>query len=218
VYSFAAGRTSRADHDGAFVWGDNTAAAIHSPAADTFVVRANGGVWFGQATTELTPTLGTGVFISTSTGAYLSTGGTWTNASDRNLKEHFAPVDHQAVLEKVAQLPITTWNYRAQDASVRHMGPVAQDFYAAFGLGEDNTHISTVDAAGVSLAAIQALYERNQALEAENAALQAQLGELERRVAALEQGRDGSTAASPWLGVVLLGLALVWGQGQRSRR
>jgi len=222
LYSFAAGRRAKADHDGAFVWGDSILANIYSPGNNTFIVRANGGIWFGQATSDITPTIGAGVFISTSTGAYLSTGGVWTNASDRNLKEHFAPVDRQAVLEKVAQLPITTWNYKAQDASIRHMGPMAQDFYAAFGLGEDNTHISTVDAAGVSLVAIQALYEQNQALKEENAALRARLDDLEARVAALEEAQGGEAAqaapfASIGLGVLLIG-GLVWWQEKRSAR
>jgi len=225
-YSFAAGVMAQAMHVGSFVWGGYVSPSltwdnyIRSGAASQFIVRAPGGVWFGDVTTAYTVTemISLGRFISTSTGAYLSTGGTWTNASDRNLKEHFAPVDRQTVLEKVVQLPVSTWNYKAQDASVRHMGPVAQDFYAAFGLGEDDTHISTVDASGVALAAIQALYERNQSLETENAALQAQLGELERRVAALEQGRGGDATTMPWSVLALLGLALVWGAEHRSRR
>ncbi|OFW35043.1 MAG: hypothetical protein A3J28_14140 [Acidobacteria bacterium RIFCSPLOWO2_12_FULL_60_22] len=55
-------------------------------------------------------------------------------------------------------IPMETWNYRSQDTSIRHMGPMAQDFRAAFGLGEDDKHISTVDADGVALAGVQALY------------------------------------------------------------
>jgi hypothetical protein len=53
---------------------------------------------------------------------------------------------------------VSTWNYTAQDGSIRHMGPMAQDFRAAFGLGEDDTTISVVDEQGVALAAIQGLY------------------------------------------------------------
>jgi TolA-binding protein len=62
------------------------------------------------------------------------------------------------LLEKLNSIPIETWNFRSQDDSIRHMGPMAQDFYAAFGLGEDDKHISTVDADGVALAGVQALY------------------------------------------------------------
>jgi hypothetical protein len=229
--SFAAGLRAQADHDGAFVWGDNTDADIHSSGPSQFIVRANGGIWLGQATGDLTPTIGTGVFISTSTGAYLSSGGVWTNVSDRNLKENFALVNGAGVLARLAQVPISTWNYRAEDASIRHMGPMAQDFYAAFGLGNNDTSISTVDADGVALAAIQGLYTQNQALAAENVSLreqvgvlksqnatqQAQIDDLGARVAALEaqaaHGPATSSATQSGLlpgGILLTGIGLVW--------
>ena len=178
-YSFAAGRRARADHDGAFVWGDSTDADIHSSGDDQFIVRANGGFWFGAVTTDITPTITSSVLISTSSGAYLSSGGDWTNASDRNAKANFAPVDEQEVLARLAEIPITTWNYQSQDPSIRHIGPMSQDFYAAFGVGEDERHISTLDADGVALAAIQGLYQ----LVQEQAAW---IAELEARLAALE--------------------------------
>jgi len=81
--------------------------------------------------------------------------------SDRNAKTEFKPVDNRAVLEKLAALPLTTWSY-TNNPSIRHLGPVAQDFAAAFAVGEDDKHIATVDADGVALAAIQGL---NQKLE-----------------------------------------------------
>ncbi len=179
-YSFAAGSQAKANHNGAFVWGDSMDADIHSSGENQFIVRANGGVWVGRATSNFTPTIGANVFISTSTGAYLSNGGAWTNSSDRNAKENLVPADGRAVLARLAAVPIATWNYKAQNVSVQHIGPVAQDFYAAFGVGEDNTHISTVDADGVALAAIQGL---NQIVQEKDA----QIAVLEARVAALEQ-------------------------------
>ncbi len=215
-YSFAAGERAKAKHQGAFVWGDSTNADINSPAANTFIVRANGGLWFGQATSDTTPTIGANVFINTSTGAKLTTGGVWTNASDRNQKENFSPVDGQEVLARLAKVPITTWNYKAEDRSVRHVGPAAQDFRAAFGVGEDDTNISTVDADGVALAAIQGLYQRIQKLESENAALKAETAAQETRLAALEAAvASGAGAAHPLqagllpgAGVLLAGLGL----------
>ncbi len=87
-------------------------------------------------------------------------------ASDRNIKRDFEPVDDQAVLEAVARMPITTWSYKADDPSVRHMGPMAQDFKAAFGLGDTDKAYSPIDAHGAAFAAIQALYERMQAQDA----------------------------------------------------
>jgi len=191
--SFAAGDTASAMHEGTFVWDGNTdiGSDLNSSAAGQFIARAPGGFWFGSTSGNITATIGSGVLINTSTGANLDTGGTWNNASDRNLKENFTPVDSQAVLEKVVQLPLTSWNYKAQSARVRHVGPVAQDFYAAFGLGQDDRHISTVDTAGISLAAIQALYAQNQELRAENANLRSRLAGLEVRLSALEAARGG---------------------------
>ena len=113
--------------------------------------------------------------ISTSTGALLTTGGVWQNASDRNRKHAVRPVDGERVLGALRGLPISTWAYDAEPGGVPHMGPMAQDFYATFGLGHDSTSIGTVDADGVALAAVQALEARTRALAEENAELRARL-------------------------------------------
>ena len=99
------------------------------------------------------------------------------------MKENFTKVNTREVLDKVIGLPITEWNYR-QDAGTRHLGPVAQDFHARFGVGADNKHISTVDADGVALAAIQGL---NQKLEEVVRAKEAELQELRQRLAKIER-------------------------------
>jgi hypothetical protein len=109
----------------------------------------------------------------------LELGGLLTEASSVFLKENFTPVDGQDVLQVLADLPISTWNYKTDDASVRHMGPVAQDFYAAFGLGQDAEHLAPLDANGVTMAALQAMYTRLIALEQQNAQLQAQLDAIQ---------------------------------------
>ena len=70
------------------------------------------------------------------------------------------PVDEQAVLDGVARMPISTWSYKSDDPSVRHLGPMAQDFHSAFGLGSTDRAYDPIDAHGVELAAIKALYER----------------------------------------------------------
>lgn len=85
-------------------------------------------------------------------------GSSWSFASDRQAKENFKSVDGLQLLARLNAIPIETWNYKSQDASIRHVGPMAQDFRAAFGLGEDEKYISTVDIGGVSLAGVQALY------------------------------------------------------------
>ena len=109
--------------------------------------------------------------------------GTVTGSSDRNVKRDFSAVDSRAVLAKVLALPITTWSYQA-DAGVRHLGPMAQDFSAAFALGLDDKHISMVDADGVALAAIQGL---NQKLEAELKEQRAAAQQKDERITALER-------------------------------
>jgi trimeric autotransporter adhesin len=117
-------------------------------------------------------------------------GGSWSSLSDRRLKTAVVAVDPVDVLDRLVSVPIATWSYTAQGERVRHMGPMAQDFAAAFGLGEDDTHIATVDADGVALAAIQGLDAKlaaqRDALAGENAALRRTLEALARRIAALE--------------------------------
>lgn len=87
------------------------------------------------------------------------------------------------MLARVRTLPISTWNYTSDDASIRHIGPMAQDFAAAFGVGVDDRHIHPVDGQGVALAAIQGLVAELDRLRDENAALAG-------RITALEQPRD----------------------------
>jgi hypothetical protein len=178
-YGFAAGRQAKANSDGCFVWGDSTASDVACDTADRTIFRASGG-FYVYTSSDL------------STGMYLAAGspGPWQPIpapSDRNLKEGVEPVDTAAVLERlVTAVPITTWNYASAGPSIRHMGPMAQDFYAAFGLGEDDLHISPVDANGVALTAIQGLYAQNQAFRAENAAQQQQIDALQQQTAALQ--------------------------------
>jgi hypothetical protein len=168
VLSFAAGRQAKATQSGSFVWGDNTAAYISSTAPNQVIARASGGVRFysnAPATTGVSLPAG---------------GGAWSNLSDRSMKDNFAAVDSRGILERVASMPIQRWNYKSQDASVKHIGPTAQDFAAAFGVGENDTTISTVDADGVALAAIQGLYQENQQLKRDLAALKAQVNAIAR--------------------------------------
>jgi len=129
-------------------------------------------------------------FVSrlTRSGQWYATG--FSSTSDRNAKQDFEPVDTQAVLDKVVALPITRWSFK-QEPATRHVGPVAQDFFAAFELGTDDKHIATVDADGVALAAIQGLNEKvetaDQRAEARIRTLEIENAELKRRLDALEE-------------------------------
>lgn len=106
--------------------------------------------------------------------------------SDRNAKTDVRALDPQEVLRKVAELDITTWRYKKDAEEVRHLGPMAQDFHAAFGLWDTDKMIFPLDASGVSMAAIQGLYQRVVAAEAERDELQTRLERLERRLGELE--------------------------------
>jgi hypothetical protein len=110
--------------------------------------------------------------------------GTITGSSDRNVKEHFSSVNPRDVLEKVSAIPITEWNYKADSETLRHIGPMAQDFYSAFNVGLDDKHISMVDADGVALAAIQGL---NQKLEQKLEQKEMEITELKQRLDTLEK-------------------------------
>lgn len=143
--------------------------------------------------------------ISTSTGAYLSTSGVWTNVSDRHRKHRFEAVAGEDVLRRLRRLPLTRWSYKTDAASVRHLGPMAQDFHRVFGLGPDSLSIGTVDADGVALAAAQALDQRSQQQQRQLSRLQAENQQLRTRLDRLEQrGTPPLQAALPWVGALLL--------------
>jgi 1-deoxy-D-xylulose 5-phosphate reductoisomerase len=141
----------------------------------------------------------------------------------------------------VVALPISLWSYKTQSTSIRHIGPMAQDFYTTFGLGTDDRYISTVDIEGVALAAIQGVNQimHNQAdqiaaqqqqiatLESEIAAQRTQLTEIEARLSALEQNKTITTptlagSSWEWLLFAIVGLIGLSGiqrairQGRRS--
>jgi hypothetical protein len=115
----------------------------------------------------------------------LFTLGTVNPPSDANLKTDFQPVDAQQVLAKVAAMPIGSWRYREDPAQQRHLGPTAQDFRAAFGLGGGDRTIATVDADGVALAAIQGLNAKLEARDAEVERLREEVHALRRAIEAL---------------------------------
>lgn len=133
------------------------------------------------------------VLIDTSTGAYLTRGGAWTNASSREAKENFETEDPRCVLEKLVSIPIESWNYKTEGEEIRHLGPMAEEFHEVFGTGGDPGAISTVDADGVALAAIQGLHSlvleeraRAEALEASLEEARESLRGLSKRIEALE--------------------------------
>ncbi|HXD32112.1 MAG TPA: tail fiber domain-containing protein [Pyrinomonadaceae bacterium] len=174
---------------GTFVWSDGSATAsgdtFRNTANNEFAARATGGFRFR---TNLTGT----------TGCNLPAGsGVFNCTSSRTTKQNFATVSGEDVLAQLRSIPVTTWNYTSEGKQVRHMGPMAEDFFKAFSLGVGNTSIGVQDLGGVSLAAIKALDQRTTELQQKTAEVE-QLrnqvnelrnanSELEKRLAALEQ-------------------------------
>ncbi len=164
---------------GSFVFGDrSTTTDIVSFTPNQFIVRAAGGVGFYTN-------------AATTSGVEMAAGGSsWASLSDARLKENVRDVAGEDILTRLARLPIFEWNYTSQRAGIRHLGPTAQDFKAAFGLGESDRHIDTLDADGVALAAARALADRAAALEATAEALERANDSLREASDAMAHGNE----------------------------
>jgi hypothetical protein len=114
--------------------------------------------------------------------------------SDRNIKKNIAPADTAAILAKVSQLPISTWTYKSEADGLRHLGPMAQDFRASFGLGDDERYYYPVDAHGVALASIQALHRLVQLQQEQIHKLGLQNAKLARRLSLIEKADSAPRA------------------------
>jgi len=148
--------------------GDSTSAEFEIKNNDEIRIGENGADWL------LFDSSGNATIAND-----LTVNGTFTDSSDINRKEAFAPVDPTEVLETLAGLEITTWQYRDDARGARHMGVMAQDFFAAFGLGHDDRYLTSIDRDGVAMAAIIGLHRANEEKEA-------RIRDLEARLAALE--------------------------------
>lgn len=171
-YSMAAGFNAWAMHEGSFAWSDRSQTALEdsfaTSAPNQFLIRAAGGV--GINTKTPAHPLQVGTDATNGNGAHVTAAGDWVNGSSVEFKTGFREIDKEDLLERLAKLSVTQWHYKGHE-HVNHIGATAEEFRATFGLGHDPRFISTVDADGVALAAIQALYERVVALEAELEAL-----------------------------------------------
>ncbi|HQR12505.1 MAG TPA: tail fiber domain-containing protein [Casimicrobiaceae bacterium] len=181
-YAFAAGFRAKALAGGCFTWADANDFDFNCAIFNAFTARATGGVYFVTAID--------GVGNATA-GVQLPAGsGAWSALSDRAAKRDLALVDGRAVLAKLAQMPVYTWRYKSEQSGALHLGPVAQDFATAFGLGDGDKTISTVDADGVAIAAIQGLNAR---LDDERDAMLRRLTEKEARIEAQHREIDQLT-------------------------
>ena len=168
-YAFAAGHRAKANHTGAFVWADFTDADFASTTNDQVSFRCLGGVRFASG--------GGG---ANQTVSWAPGDAAWSFTSDRATKEGFRPVNGGVVLEKLARVPISEWNYIGYPQ--RHIGPTAQDFHALFPLNDSDTTLNTADLHGVALAAIQGLNQKLEQKETEIAELKQRLEKLEQLI------------------------------------
>ena len=170
-------------YTGAFALGDaSTTTVMNSFVANGFRSRFAGGYrLFTNSAANV------GAFLNANANS-------WAALSDVRIKENFLPVNGESFLQKIAAMPQYTWNYIGQDVgTLRHYGPMAQDFYKAFGkddLGEIgcDTLINQQDFLGVNLIAIQALEKRTEKindlekrldkLQKENTLMRAQMSEV----------------------------------------
>lgn len=151
-------------------------------------VFSNGSIYINNSNADGSATGSADVILAkTNSGGFcgFNSSGQSFNASDRNVKENFAAISESEILSKLVAMPITRWNFKNSDASVQYVGPMAQDFHAAFGLGgADDKVIHATNAQGVAFAAIKGL---NTKVEDSNKAQDERLAAMESRIVALEE-------------------------------
>ncbi|MBD2756594.1 tail fiber domain-containing protein [Spirosoma validum] len=203
-YSFAAGYNATASGNGGIAMGSGTSASGLSSTALGINVSTNnryGSFIIGDLNSEIYSNTNDNQMMMRFSNGYkfftnlgsqtyatglevLPGGNAWQTTSDSTRKENFRPANGADFLKKIANMRLGSWNYKGQDAKTyRHYGPMAQDFFAAFGhdelgtIGEDKS-INQADFDGVNLIAIQALIRKIEKLEAENGSLREETASL----------------------------------------
>lgn len=179
IYSIAIGSGANTNgRDGSMVVGDDTYFQTAYASADNqLTMRFSGGFRFWTS------------YPDSVAGVYMRHGQSgWSNYCDRNMKENFETIDGELILSKISRIPITRWNYKKTDPNDKYIGPMAQDFYAAFHLGgTDSLGINSISIDGVNMAAVQALEKRTgemkneiENLRAENKKLQTEIADIKK--------------------------------------
>lgn len=178
---------SSGTNTGCFMWGDaSTTDTLYPMATYSFNARASGGVVFYSSTDLLNG-------VSLAPG-----GGSWNMISDQNKKDNILLLNPNAFKPRFHDLNVYAWNYKSNPTT--HVGPMAQDFFAAFGVGELNTYINMLDADGVALLGIKLLKQEiddkstseEKISETENQIEneKSELDELEKRIKELYEKMD----------------------------
>jgi hypothetical protein len=186
IYSIALGSGANTNgKDGSMVIGDDTYfQTSYSSADNQLTMRFNGGYRLWSS------------YPDSTAGVYMRHGQSgWSNYCDRNIKENFIELDGEELLEKLHSIPVTEWNYKKGDTSMKYVGPMAQDFYAAFHLGgTDSLGINSISIDGVNMAGIKALEQRTREMKTvittvqeQNAALQEENKKLKEQLASIKE-------------------------------
>jgi len=176
--------------NGSFLWSDSTApTTLPDGAHDEFIVVATNGI---------------GLYTSHDfTAGCTIISGAISCTSDRAQKTDVSAIEARDVLERLVQMPITRWRFLNEPEAVRHMGPMAQDFRASFGLGSDDKMIAQADEGGVALAAIQGLHQLVQEKQATIEAQAREIVELRERMMQVESLRGEVNAMKAALAEVV---------------
>ena len=195
-YAFAEGQRAKSTQSGAIALADASPYDFPSTAANQFSVRSVGGFRLS---------VGIDVAGIDVAGVTLPPGtGSWSSLSDRSAKQDLLPVDSAHVLERLVGMPAYTWRYRTERSGATHLGPTAQDFSRAFGLGASTTGIAMVDADGAALAAIQGLERELADKDALIAARAQRIAALRDRIRAVTAMQADVEAAARLLNTLLL--------------
>jgi FtsZ-binding cell division protein ZapB len=167
--STAMGSSVIANHSGSFIIGDdsNSLGSTYSTSADNQMMMHFAGGYVLYTSSARQENFPSGIALQPNANA-------WSVISDSIRKENFRTTDGALFLKKISNMRLGSWNYKGQDVKqYRHYGPMAQDFFAAFGHDElgvigENKSINQADFDGVNLIAIQALIKEVEALKAEN--------------------------------------------------
>jgi autotransporter adhesin len=177
------------NYEGALIIGDaSSITTLNSATANSFRARFDGGYRFFTSAAA----------INAESCQLPAGGNAWVTASDYRLKEKFQQSDGEDFLKKISAMKLGSWNYISQNPlKQRHYGPMAQDFYAAFGTDElgtigNDTTINSADFDGVNLIAIQALEKRTQKieqLEKENEELKKMILQVRKEIDELKKNK-----------------------------
>jgi hypothetical protein len=181
--TFVCGNNAHAVCDSSFVFNDGRYDGNIGQTTQPrrFIAVASNGTYFYS---NETATLGV---------ALPANGTAWVAICDSTKKHRYGRVNGAEILDKVSRLPIETWSYKEDPNGIRHIGPMAQEFYALFGIGESDTTISTLDPDGIALAAIQELQKQNAELRAQNNRLQERLEKVEVQLQQLTNQKTTTT-------------------------